>query len=288
MVDAVTAEKGLAREDGPRRLSPGLAFLGSIFGLGLGYLYVGRIGYAVGFVVAPYCYMLAAGWTRLLVDPFGWYTYFPSLALIWLAQVVHPVALAWSRPLAPAKSYNRWWWYIAWLLGTNAAYTVVAPQRGAALGYEFYRIPADSMAPTVEAGDMIVVDTWRYRNAPPTFGDVVVCDLGDGVLVVKRVVGEPGDTIEVRGRLLVRNSRPVDEPYLRVAEPGSRMPDFGPLELGRDEFFVLGDYRDNSRDSRHAGPVSRDRISGRVEFIAFSRSVGRVNWERFPTTLTAD
>ena len=87
---------------------------------------------------------------------------------------------------------------------------------------------------------------------------------------VKRVVGLPGDTVEVRGRLLVRNGSLVDEPYLRASEPGFRMPDLRPLTLGADEFFVLGDHRDNSMDSRLTGPVGRDQIVGRVEFIAFS------------------
>ncbi len=286
MAESITAETGEARPVAPRRLHPGLAFWGGFFGLGLGYLYVGRIGYAIVFAAAPYLFMLAAGWTRLLVDPVGWYAYLPGLVLLWLVQLVHPVVLAWSRPLAPAKPYNRGWWYVAWFVGVNAVYAVV-PERGTALGYEFYTTPSGSMLPTLAPGDMVVVDTWRYGDDPPAFGDIVVCDLGDGTNLIKRVVGVPGDTLDLRGPLVIRNGSPVDEPYLS-SEPGMELPDSPPFMLGEGEFFVLGDHRRNSRDSRQEGPLARDQISGRVEFIAFSSSRGRVNWERFPVVLAAD
>ena len=71
-------------------------------------------------------------------------------------------------------------------------------------------------------------------------------------------------------------------------DPGAMMPDVPSLKLGVDEFFVLSDNRGNSNDSRFAGPVTRDRISGRVEHIYFSSSRGRMNWERFPLVLATD
>ena len=282
MAEAISAQAGEARPVGPRRLHPGLAFLGGLLGLGLGYLYVGRIGYAIVFAVAGYVLTFAAGWTRFVVDPIGWYAFLSGAALLFLVQLVHPAVLAWSQPVAPSKPYNRWWWYIAWVAGSTAVSFVLVPDRATAFGYEHYSIPAGSMSPTVRPGDRIVVDTWRYRNAPPAFGDIVVCDFGDGTLLVKRVVGVPGDTIELRGPLLVRNGAPVDEPYLN-SEQGMTPRDFAPLTLGADEFFVLGDNRGNSNDSRFRGPVAGDAISGRVEFIYFSR-----DWERFPVVLAAD
>jgi signal peptidase I len=119
------------------------------------------------------------------------------------------------------------------------------------------------------------------------FGDIVVCDLGDGTLVVKRVVGVPGDTIETRGPQLVRNGSVVDEPYVS-AERRYSTPDTGPLELSAGEFFVLGDNRGNSNDSRYVGPLTREQIFGRVEFIYFSSSSRGVNWERFPVLLAPE
>jgi signal peptidase I len=280
MAEAITPHAGEARTVEPRRLHPVLAFLGGL--VGLGYVYVGRIGYAIAFAFASYLLMFAGAWARVFVDPAGWYGFFAGMALLWLTQLVHPIVLAWSRPLAPARLYNRWWGYIGWLTATTALSFVLVPDQTTTLGHGYYSIPASSMYPTVQPGDRIVVDTWCYRDAPPAFGDIVVGDFGDGILIVKRVVGVPGDKIELRGQLLVRNGSLVDEPYLN-AEQTSRLPDSAPLTLATDEFFVLGDNRGNSFDSRQRGPLTRDRISGRVEFVAFSRS-----WDRFALVLARD
>lgn len=285
MTEAITAENGEATPSHPRRLHPGLAFLAGVFGFG--YLYVGRIGYAILFLVVPYFLLLAASWTRLLVTPVVWYAVLPVFGLVWLAQLVHPVKLAWPRSVARSKHYNRWWWYLAWTVGGSLASSLVGDFRAAALGYDHYYIPAMSMAPTLRTGDRIAVDTWAYRAAAPVFGEIVVCDLGDGTLVVKRVVGVPGDTIELRGARLIRNGTLVDEPYVS-AEQISRLPDSSPVTLGAEEFFVLGDTRGNSFDSRQRGPIARRQISGRVEFIYFSSSGGRPKWDRFPVMLARD
>ena len=285
MAEAITAETSGAKPAEPRRLYPALAFFGGLIGLGLGYVYVGRIAYAIGSVVALFLFLFMAGWTRMAMDPVGWYALFAIIGLWWLVQLVHPTAIAWSRPLAPPKRYNRWWWYIAWIVGINVASSPVAANRGAVFGYDHYYIPSGSMAPTVQGGDRIVVDTWRYRDIPPAFGDIVVCQIEE-VRVVKRVVGVPGDTIELRGPVLVRNGNAVEEPYLG-AEQLYSAPNAGPLTLGAGEFFVLGDNRGNSNDSRYVGPLARDQIFGRVEFIYFSSSTG-INWERFPVVLVSD
>jgi signal peptidase I len=287
MAEAITPETDAEKPMEPRRLYPGLAFLGGLIGLGLGYVYVGRIAYAIGFLVAAYLYLFMAGWTRMAMNPVGWYTMFAISGLCWLVQLVHPMAIASSQPLAPPKPYNRWWWYAAWTVGINVVLWPVSANRGAAFGYDNYYIRSGSMEPTVQAGDRILVDAWRYRDTPPAFGDIVVCEIAE-VRVVKRVVGVPGDTIELRGAQLVRNGRVVQEPYVNL-ERLSNTPNAGPLTLGAEEFFVLGDNRGNSNDSRYVGPLARDQIFGRVEFVYFSRSAGGgVNWQRFPVMLASD
>ena len=287
MAETITSDAGGVGAVKPRRLHPGLAFLGGLFGLGLGYVYVGRIVYAIGSLAAVLICLLVAGWTGMSLVPAGWYALVAIVGLWYLAQLVHPTIVAWSRPIVPPKRYNRWWWYVAWIVGLNLASLPVGANRGAVFGYDHYYVPSMSMAPTVQAGDRIVVDMWRYRDAAPAFGDVVVCDLGDGTLVVKRVVGVPGDTIETRGPQLVLNGRVVNEPYLSAERLYSTR-DTGPLELGDGEFFVLGDNRGNSNDSRYVGPLARDQIFGRVEFIYLSSSPRGVNWERFPVMLTSE
>lgn len=272
-----------------RRLKRTLALLGGF--VGIGYLYVGRIGYAVALLVATDVVVFGAAWARWIFVPAGWYAYIFCTVLLLLVPIVHPLVIAWSRPIVPPKSYNRWWWYVVWAVGVWLLSAFVGPHpdnRAALIGYDIFRNPSSAMSPTLESGDFVVVDAWRYRDAAPEFGDVAVYRLDDGITYVKRIVGLPGDTVEVQGRLLVRNGSVVDERYLRAPEPGFRMRDFPPVTLGADEFFVLGDHRDNSMDSRQTGPVGRDQIVGRVEFIAFSYADAGVRWERFPVLLADD
>jgi len=273
-----------------RRLKRTLALLGGL--VGVGYLYVGRIGYAIALLIATDAVVFGAAWARWILVPVGWYLYIACLALLLLMPIVHPVAIAWSRPIMPPKRYNRWWWYVAWFVGVTLWAAFIGPHaetRAEVLGYDFFRNGSGSMSPTVESGDFVVIDGWRYRDASPERGDIVTYRLDDGVTYLKRVVGVPGDTVEVRGRVLVLDGKVVDEPYLRAPEePGLSMPNTLPLTLGSDEFFVLGDHRGTSMDSRQMGSIARDQLVGRVEFIAFAYSRGGVRWERFSVLLSAN
>jgi signal peptidase I len=286
MAEAITAETDPAKRSDSRRLHAGLALLAGLVSIGFGYMYVGRIAYGIGALVALLLLLFMAGWTHVAMEPLGFYALVALLGLGWLVQLVHPIAIAALRPLASRKPYNRWWWYLAWFVGLNAAALPIGPNRGKVFGYDHYYIPSMSMAPSVQAGDRIVVDERRYRDRPPIFGEIVVCWIEE-VKVIKRVLGVPGDTIEMRGPQLVRNGSVVDEPYLSP-ERLSGAPNAGPLTLGAGQFFVVGDNRGNSKDSRYVGPLARDQIFGRVEFIYFSSSARGTNWERFPVMLTPE
>jgi signal peptidase I len=269
-----------------RRLRPALAFFAGL--LGFGYLYVGRIGLAIAFLIATLAVFLIGGWTRALVHPTAWYAVILCGLLIAAIALLHPILIAWRRPVAARKRYNRWWFYLGWVVVIGSLCDVlIIGNRGRALGYEIFRIPSEAMAPTLEPGDLIVVDTWRYRSVPPQFGDIVVYLVEEDVNYVKRLVGLPGDTLEMRGRALVRNGDPVAERYIHEPLPGLPGRGIAPVTLGPDEYFVLGDNRDNSQDSRYTGPIRSADIVGRGEFIALS-FWGGVRWERFRTLLPLD
>lgn len=279
---SAVAEPGEANS---RRLHPLLALLAGL--LGFGYVYVGRIALAVAFIVAALAVFVVGGWTRALVHPTAWYAVILCGLLITSIALLHPVLIAWRQPVVARKRYNRWWFYLGWVVVIGSLCDVlIIGNRASALGYEIFRLPSGSMEPTLEPGDWIVVDTWRYRTEPPAFGDIVVYRY-DGFMFVKRLAGLPGDTLETRDRVLIRNGNPVAEPYLHEPLPGMPVMGVRPVRLGPDEFYVLGDHRDNSQDSRHTGPVSRAEIVGRAEFIALSFS-GGVRWERFRTRLAVD
>ena len=126
-----------------------------------------------------------------------------------------------------------------------------------------------SMEPALYNGQEVLINRFAYKLANPTAGDVIVF-LPNGNenahYYVKRVVATPGDTVEFRdGRLYVNGVMEENDEYDKVADPGIAEE---PLVVGEDEFFVLGDNRNNSEDSRsgNIGLVKRELIEGRVWF----------------------
>jgi signal peptidase I len=128
---------------------------------------------------------------------------------------------------------------------------------------EPFGIPSASMAPTLHAGDHVIVDKLAYRDALPARGDLVVFDApGTGDVTLKRVVAVPGDRVGIEDGVLVVNGRHLRESY---ADPEAIDAEyFGPVTVRPDTVFVLGDNRADSVDSREFGAVSADRLIGRV------------------------
>jgi len=130
-----------------------------------------------------------------------------------------------------------------------------------------YSIPSRSMAPTLEVGDQIVVT--RYLDAQPDRGDVIVFRSvrNDDELMVKRVIALPGDLIDSRLGQVRIGGHTLPEPYvMRAAATGAIESQIVPA----DSYFVLGDNRDDSLDSRSWGFVPRSRVVGRARMILWS------------------
>lgn len=126
-----------------------------------------------------------------------------------------------------------------------------------------YLIPSNSMSPTIKAGDRVGV---QDRSHPlPARGEIwVFLQPSPGskpsITLVKRVIGLPGESLEVASGKVIVDGRALDEPYL--SGPISyTMP---PIKLGPDEFFMMGDSRNSSQDSHVWGPVPRDHLIGPV------------------------
>jgi signal peptidase I len=111
------------------------------------------------------------------------------------------------------------------------------------------RVDGDSMSPTLSNGDWILVSPNAYKNAVPERGDIIVfkrSSLTKGH-IIKRVIGLPGETVEIKsGRVFINGSAIDDEFY--VFDPDSN---FGPIVVDEGSCFVLGDNRSHSSDSRH-------------------------------------
>jgi signal peptidase I len=137
-----------------------------------------------------------------------------------------------------------------------------------------YRIPSESMQDTLLIGDRVLVDRISWRFSQPERGDIVVFHPPfAGPVLIKRIVGLPGDTLSANDGALYVNGRRLDEPYVR-REGGAPVPTqpFGngmPWALAHaytvpaGSYFVMGDNRVDSGDSREFGPVPRSQLVGR-------------------------
>ena len=175
-------------------------------------------------------------------------------------------------------------------------------------------VPTGSMKPTIQEGDRVVVnklaydlkipfttiDIWKWGN--PKRGDIVVLfSPKDGTRLVKRVVAVPGDKVELRNNQLFVNGHLAKQSPATFVESEEQGPayvldenldghlhkimispemgaasSFGPVVVPSEQYFVLGDNRDNSNDSRYIGFIERRRIVGEAVAVAFS--LDRKNW----------
>jgi signal peptidase I len=127
-----------------------------------------------------------------------------------------------------------------------------------------FRVQGSSMQPLLRDDERIIVNKFLYRFEPIERGDVVVFwyPRQPSVSFIKRVIGLPGDLVELRRGQLYVNGRHLDEPY--VAPEYRDLEDFGPVEVRRGYYFVLGDHRNSSNDSRAWGEVPERYIYGKA------------------------
>ena len=166
-----------------------------------------------------------------------------------------------------------------------------------------YKIPSGSMLNTLYIGDYLLVTRFNYgpkipftskeifHVGDPKHGDVIVFKYpkDPSVDYIKRVVGVPGDVIEMRDKQLYRNGEKVVEGYTRNTDPQGIRPirdELSPRVVPQGHYFVMGDNRDDSEDSRYWGFVPRANIQGRAWIIYWSwESISNIRWSRIGTVI---
>jgi len=161
------------------------------------------------------------------------------------------------------------------------------------LAFQAFYIPSGSMEETLQINDRVLVNKISYRFGEPQRGDVIVFDrtpntdenlvgalfrnLAESIGVrtpeadlIKRVIALPGETVEVRRNVVLIDGEPLKEPFL--ADGVKNQPTMEELVVPEDEYFVMGDNRSRSQDSRFFGTVSREEIVGRAFVIIWPTS----------------
>lgn len=180
---------------------------------------------------------------------------------------------------------------LEWILTLVVAVLIALPIR--AFVFELVRVDGGSMDNTLANGEIMFVTKYDYASTwlclpwqdaetqeqakrittggEPERFDVVICRYPGrgGTNFVKRIVGLPGDTIELRNGYLYVNGELYEEPYIDDAYRTGRLNTFGPYTVPEGEYFVMGDHRNNSNDSRSQGPITRDMIIGHVRTVLF-------------------
>ncbi len=178
-----------------------------------------------------------------------------------------------------------------------------------------FTIPSGSMLQTLQIGDYLLVNkfiygirlpfafketnpqgtSWWSRHSlvlgpelihvqDPQRGDIIVFEYpaDPSIHYIKRVIGVPGDTVEVRNKVLYLNGQPQTEPYVQLVRgypgPGD---DFGPVTVPEGKYFCMGDNRDESYDSRFWGFVDRSAIVGKAWIFYWSMDgISSIRWDR--------
>lgn len=179
-----------------------------------------------------------------------------------------------SVSAVPVKAAWKIWWdnfqilFVALILALLIRLFVAEPRF----------IPSDSMVPTLEIGDRLVVEKVSYHLHPPQFGDIIVFDpplqlqeygFKKDQAFIKRIIGTPGQTIQVKGGKVYVDNRPLVEPYI-AAPPNYVLP---PVQVPPGQYFVMGDNRPNSNDSHVWGFLPQENIIGHAcfRFYPFDR-----------------
>jgi signal peptidase I len=161
-----------------------------------------------------------------------------------------------------------------------------------------FKIPSGSMLQTLQIGDHLLVTKFAYgvkipftnvmvvERDGPKHGDIIVFEFPEDPSkdFIKRVIGLPGDVIEIRDKQVFRNGVPLQEAYIQHVDSASGVPrrdNFGPVMVPEHKYFVMGDNRDESYDSRFWGFVERNTIAGKALILYWSwASLTDIRWER--------
>ncbi len=161
-----------------------------------------------------------------------------------------------------------------------------------------FKIPSGSMLQTLQIGDHLLVTKFAYgvkipftntmvlEREGPKHGDIIVFEFPEDPSkdFIKRVIGVPGDVIEIREKKLFLNGVEQQESYIQHVDSSSSVPrrdNFGPVMVPENKYFVMGDNRDESYDSRFWGFVERDTIEGKALILYWSwASLTDIRWER--------
>ena len=139
---------------------------------------------------------------------------------------------------------------------------------------QFHKVSGNSMVPTMHNGDYLITEKVSYRFRSPKQGEIIVLKnpRNESQDFIKRIIAVPGDTLQIAGSFVYINGTALKEEYLpagTVTSAGAFVREGDIIKAGDNQYFVFGDNRDHSSDSREWGPVTKEEVIGRAFFRYF-------------------
>lgn len=143
-----------------------------------------------------------------------------------------------------------------------------------------HEVVGNSMHPTYKNGEMLMANKVTYKVSAPQRGDVIIFKFSDTQDFIKRIIGIPGDEVMIKdGKIYINNELLDESKYLKssvITNGGTYLHEGQTITIQDNEYFVCGDNRTNSSDSREFGPITKDRIKGKAWIVYFPFSEFRI------------
>lgn len=257
-------------------------FLTALFAFmapGGGHIYISKPINGLSVAAAMCAIYVALGLSGFMSEFWGVVTFFVAIVIMYLYSIVDSVISVWKRPEVAEQWYSQWYVCLLFIVCFSLLFSELISRRSSLFGYHTYKVTAGSMSPTLQPGDFISVNT-EYTE--PKLGDVVAFLYPENrsVTYVKRIAAiGPSRVSIVNGEVVVDGSN-----ISRLSVPDSvRQRDYSvqmqEVFVPENTIFMLGDLRDNSRDSRFWGPVPKEDVLGKVRYVWYSASFNRVGLE---------
>ena len=272
------------------------AFLLSILTPGLGQIYNGQARKGLLFFFGLLSFVIC--FHLLGLNVYFW-VYFAAICIevLSILLIATEAALtACKQKKYELKKYNQWYVYLLSILFCILALDTISN----ATRYKILKIQSDSCNPNIFVGDRVLGDFKIYNHQEPDYGDLVVFLAADGANYVFRVIGLPNDTLSIENQLVKYKNKPFSwKPIPNSLNKNDETEEFlGTLPNGvayqfiankisnnafqeivvpDNSYFLLGDNRDLSADSRYIGFVKREQIKGKLLLLYFSKDFKRIN-----------
>ncbi len=270
----------------PRKLWVSILF--TFLSIGLGHIYSGYAKRGIVLCIGQYLLLIFCYFIILAFPSIIFLLLFLTLILAYfIFCLVDIIKFSKNNSLNyKPKKYNKWYLYVLFLI---VLFFIPQPMNSETIKeniIQAYKIPAGSLKPTLLIGDHIFVKTDFTSKSDVIKGDLIVFPFPEDPSkdFIKRVVAIGGDTIEIINKAVFINNKHINEPYIIHIDSNtiSKRDNIELTKIPKGSFFVMGDNRDNSYDSRFWGLVEASGVKGKASIIYWSwdKENNRVRWNR--------